>query len=68
VAKLTPQEVGLFQLIARSPDIGDGWRQASSVVWTLVESFTRNELIEKDVEKLRVRLSPRGQIVSEYLV
>ena len=68
MAKLTTQETELLRLIARSPDAGDGWRQASPAIYTLwLRSFGRPELVELDDENLRIRLSERGSIILEYV-
>jgi hypothetical protein len=67
--KLNDKELGFLRLILRSPDRGDGWRSVSSVVWPLVESFTQPDLIEIEpsADGGRVRLSPRGAIVIDYI-
>jgi hypothetical protein len=57
-----------MQLIARSPDIGDGWRQVSKTLWPLVESFKSAELIETASATHRVRFSEAGLHVARYLL
>ena len=67
---LDPQETSFLRFILRSPDIGDGWRKVSRQVWTLVERFGRQELIEtqaSDEGGGRVRLSERGSAVINYI-
>jgi hypothetical protein len=60
-----------LRLLLRSPDLGDGWRRVSKMVWPLVEEFTEQDLIEKlesDEGGGNVRLSQKGQAVIEYVV
>lgn len=57
-----------LKLLLRSPDRGDGWRAVSEGVWPLVTGFKEQELLELDTDAKRVRLSPSGQTVAEYLV
>jgi len=58
-----------LQLVLRSPDTGDGWRNVSSALWPLVKGFSLPELIETegDASGGRLRLSERGKIVCDYL-
>jgi hypothetical protein len=65
---ITDNNRSFLKLLLRSPDIGDGWRKVSDVVWTLVDQFDKPELLEKDSEGKRVRLSPNGQVVADYLI
>lgn len=68
--KMDDKEIGFLRLLMRSPDIGDGWRKVSSVVWPLVDGFKRPELIESEGSREnggRVRLSERGAVVVYYV-
>ena len=65
---LTDNNRSFLKLLLRSPDVGDGWRNVSEVVWPLVTGFDKEKLIETDSENKRVRLTPEGLIVVEYLV
>jgi hypothetical protein len=67
MAALSQKDKGLIQLIIRSPDSGDGWRNVSKTLWPLVNGFSASELIEKDMDGHRVRLSELGYKVAEYL-
>jgi len=67
MSELSRDEINFLRLVQRSEDIGDGWRQVSDILWQLVERFDRPELIDKDADKKRVRLSERGLIVAGYL-
>ena len=51
----------------RSPDKGDGWRKVSLTAYPLVERFPHQDLIERDDENLRVRLTEKGKTVVEYV-
>ncbi len=67
VAKLTDYDRNFIHLILRSPDLGDGWRQVSSVAWPLIDRFQSDALIEKDEVNLLVRLTEKGDTVAEYV-
>jgi hypothetical protein len=65
---ITDNNRSFLKLLLRSPDIGDGWRQVSDVVWPLVSGFDKKELLELNEDEKRVRLSPDGLVVANYLV
>jgi hypothetical protein len=65
--KPTPRDVELLRLILRSPDVGDGWRNVSGVLWEHVVKNAVIDLVEFDYENKRVRFSPEGVIVMRYL-
>jgi hypothetical protein len=64
---MTEEQKSLLRLVARSPDIGDGWRQVSDVLWTHVQKWAHPGLTEIDEGLKRIRLSPDGLIVMRYL-
>ena len=64
---LHPRDQDFIRLIRRSPDRGDGWRSVSEMLWSLVEGFGDQSLIETDVAERKVRFSDRGAVVAEYL-
>lgn len=63
---ITRQDKDFMQLLNRTRDAGDGWRNVSMVCWQLVESFTTPELLEIDRENRRVRFTPEGLAVLKY--
>lgn len=65
--KLSDNDRSFLQLLMRSPDLGDGWRQSSEVVWPLVAKFSKQELVELDNDNKRVRLTPDGDVLVRYL-
>lgn len=65
---LSKQNRNIIRLIARSADIGEGWRQASFTTWPLLMAFPHAELIERDTENVRVRLTEKGRLILKYLV
>ena len=67
MSKLSDKDKGFIRLLMRSPDNGEGWRKVSNMLWPLVERFDAQELIERDDGMHMVRLSEKGQTVSEYL-
>lgn len=52
----------MIQLVARSVDSGDGWRECSSAIWELAKR-TPDELIEKNEKTRSVRLTAAGQAI-----
>ena len=68
--KLTEHNIRFLQLMLRSPDVGEGWRNVSSVLWQLVDKFDRPELVEKERHEDgsgRVRLTERGKVLVDYI-
>lgn len=59
--------INMLQLLRRSPDRGDGWRSVSDLLWPHTIEHLPPELIEKDEERKRVRLSERGKIIMDYI-
>lgn len=57
---MSPQDRNFLKLLMRSPDRGDGWRQCTPATWSLVDMFGHPELLEKDIETHKVRLSVEG--------
>jgi hypothetical protein len=66
-SKLTERDHSFLALIQRSPDIGGGWRKVSPHLWALIGGFKHAELIEKDEECSRIRLTEAGQLIVRYL-
>lgn len=68
--KIANEAKGLMQLIQRSPDIGDGWRNVSEPLAKSVLLWAEKspELFEIQQEQgLRVRLSERGLVLADYV-
>lgn len=63
---ITDNQRTMLRLIERSPDVGDGWRQVSSVLWRHVLDQAHPDLTELDRRNLRVRLNEKGRTVLEY--
>jgi uncharacterized protein (DUF736 family) len=61
------RDIASFKLIQRSPDIGDGWRQVSDILWPHFSDL-RAELVERDQENKRLRFTARGLIIMDYIV
>lgn len=47
-----------LDLLNRSPDLGDGWRQVSETLWPFVEDLTEEKTLEINHELKRVRFKP----------
>lgn len=67
---LSENQTIFLKLVLRSPDVGDGWRNVSRVLWNLIEEQAESlpELIEIDKEAFRLRFTKEGEIVVRYLV
>ncbi len=66
--KLSQQQIDFMRLLRRSPDIGDGWRQSGAMLWPLVQKFANPELTELDTEKMRVRLTEKGETLLRFAI
>lgn len=69
MSKLNDNECNFVRLLLRSPDMGDGWRKVSETVRPLAVAATPTELFEmKEDDGLKIRLTPVGQNVADYLL
>lgn len=70
-SKISDAQRDLIKLILRSQDIGQGWRIVSDALHNTVCSVSKDnpELYEiSHTDNINmIRLSERGQIISEYL-
>lgn len=67
VHKITEKQAQLMKLIARSADIGEGWRQVPDPIWNAVKHFARSDLMEIDEPSKRIRLTDDGRVVLKYI-
>ena len=67
-APITEYQKNMLRLIERSADTGDGWRPISNALWNLVLDQAHPDLTELDHENMRVRFTPKGITVMEYLL
>ena len=67
-APITEYQKNMLRLIARSADTGGGWRPVSNDLWNLVLDQAHPDLTELDHENMRVRFTPKGITVMEYLL
>lgn len=69
--KSTNTNVAIIKLIIRSKDVGDGWRNVSPILVSLITDFDDQTLLETksdaDGKNFMVRLSEKGKIVAPYL-
>lgn len=63
----TKAQLDTIKLIQRSPDRGDGWRSCSRVLFDGLISIMPDELVEKDEEGLRVRLTKDGETLAAWM-
>jgi len=65
--QLTQQQRDILHLLMRSPDSGDGWRMCSPIVFEKVIVPMSDELVEKDTDQKRVRLTEEGKTVFKWM-
>ena len=66
---LTFEQTSLMKLIARSADVGDGWRRVSATLWSAVTAAgLPAEIAEIEEEKSggRIRLTDTGRTLLAY--
>lgn len=61
--KLTQSQRDVLSLILRSPDRGDRWRTCSPTIFDKLISDMPDALVEKDAERLRVRLTREAETI-----
>lgn len=66
--RLTQEHKTAIALIARSKDIGDGWRQCAPKIYKYLRQSTPTELIEFDDTTNRARLTPQGSTILHWIV
>ena len=69
-SKLTENQSTYLRLARRSDKDSEGWSNVSDGLWAHSQAMAASmpELIEIDLELRRVRLTPTGTIVLDYLV
>jgi hypothetical protein len=69
MTKLNERQMNLLKLIKRSKPEADGWYRASKIVWPLIADAFPADLAETRGadEGGYIRLTDRGQAVSDYL-
>ena len=65
--KLTPQDKNFINLILRSPDIGDGWRNSSNTLWPIVQGMAEDQPELFELGEKTIRLTPVARILMEYI-
>ena len=63
---LSQQQKDLLKLVGRSPNIGDGWRNCAPKIFANFIVPMPDELVEKDVENRRARLTVAGQAIVDW--
>lgn len=61
--ELTQPQRDVLNLIARSPDRGDGWRTCSPILFEKLMADMPDALVEKDAEGSRVRLTSEAETI-----
>lgn len=65
--KISHLQKDVINLILRSRDIGDGWRQCTPKIYIMMVDILPKELIEKDDIKKQLRLTPEGKVVAKWM-
>ena len=65
---LSEKEISIIQLIKRSQDTGDGWRNCNPALFDQLILNMTDELVEKDYNKKRVRFTEEGLVVIKWII
>jgi hypothetical protein len=66
--KATELQIDVLKLILRSPDRGNGWRSCAPVLFEKLIKDMPDELVEKDADGLRARLTDDGEALAEWML
>ena len=66
--RLTDAQSSTLQLILRSPDRGEGWRQCSEILFAAIIVPMPHELVEVNTVTRQVRLTTEGASVARWLL
>ena len=61
--KMTQPQRDVLNLIARSPDRGNGWRTCSPMLFEKLIAEMPDSLVEKDAKGLRVKLTDEAETI-----
>lgn len=65
--KLSNVQKDCINLLLRSEDIGEGWRQCAPKIFSLLADVMPVDLIEQDKDLLRIRLTTEGETVAKWM-
>jgi len=65
--KITQEQKATLDLLMRSPDRGDGWRTCSPILFEKLIVPMPDELVEKDVEQKKCRLTEEALTLIEWM-
>ena len=66
MSKLTDTQRDLLRLVARSNDVGEGWRRCSPLIYKALMPHAEEKLIERNDEAMRVRLTDTAKTLLEW--
>lgn len=66
IMKLSKIQKDGINLLIRSKDIGDGWRQCAPNIFRLLADAMSAELVERNEELQRMRLTQAGEAVAKW--
>ena len=64
---ISERSTDALRLLLRSPRDADGWAQCSKPIMDQIVPLMPDDLVEKDEEAMRVRLTERGKVLADYL-
>lgn len=64
--KLSTVQKDAINLIVRSKDSGEGWRQCAPRIYAVLVKSVPRELVETDDQSLRLRLTAEGEAVAKW--
>ncbi len=64
---LSQSQKSAIQLIVRTRDAGDGWRQCTQNTYSMIANSLPSDLLERDDEKKMVRLTSEGLVVAKWI-
>ena len=65
--RLTQEQKATLDLIMRSPDRGEGWRTCASILFEKLIVPMPDELVEKDMEQRKCRLTEQGKTLVAWM-
>lgn len=66
MVKLSQVQKDGINLLIRSKDIGDGWRQCAPKIFQVLSNVMPVDLVERDEDLRRMRLTPEGEAVAKW--
>jgi len=65
--KLSNIQKDAINLLLRSKDIGEGWRQCAPKIYAIIAAEIPDDLLEMDDKLFRLRLTQEGKAVAKWI-